>query len=396
MRQLSAAGTSQLARVLVDTAVWFLPADGRGRYHDEWLAELGAMERERVTPLVPSLRILLGAPSVGRALRARRRRTRVPREGTMLDNVPDAFKQSVAVVVSGVVTYLVANVTGLDLDIQLLFTCFISAAVAFAQILVSLEKRLKDFDGKLDGHHAAMGRLVGERLAGVGEVVELFGFLERAPAGRETATTVLRPAKEIDASSPVVSALAYPETEPASGLLSGPGHGVAARGGEHLEGQVDVAAPAGSVRADADARPGAARHLTRAVALSEAGRRRAEHDAWALAEVRADLEQLRAAVRDERACAEAGLTRVRDAYDAELARVRAAYEARLVAEREHSAERLAVLAEARADVRTRAERAERLADDLAAELRATRAGLAPPGPAGGAEPDPGRAISASM
>jgi hypothetical protein len=50
----------------------------------------------------------------------------------------------------------------------------------------------------------------------------------------------------------------------------------------------------------------------------------------------------------------------------------------LAAEREAAADRLAMLTEARADARARAERAERQVDELSAELRAARTQPAEP------------------
>jgi hypothetical protein len=63
-----------VARWVVIFAVRLLPRDDRGRYRDEWLAELDEMQRQNVSQLVASLRILLGALSTGWALRARNRR----------------------------------------------------------------------------------------------------------------------------------------------------------------------------------------------------------------------------------------------------------------------------------------------------------------------------------
>jgi hypothetical protein len=72
--QLLTEQAPAVARWVVIFAVRLLPQDDRGRYRDEWLAELDEMQRENVSQLVTSLRILLGAPSTGWALRARSRR----------------------------------------------------------------------------------------------------------------------------------------------------------------------------------------------------------------------------------------------------------------------------------------------------------------------------------
>jgi hypothetical protein len=63
------APASRAARMLICVALWFLPAACQARYRREWLAELEEMEHENVAPVLPAIRILLGAPSVGRTLR---------------------------------------------------------------------------------------------------------------------------------------------------------------------------------------------------------------------------------------------------------------------------------------------------------------------------------------
>jgi hypothetical protein len=57
------------AALLLRAASWFLPAAWRDRYQAEWVAELDAMRRQRIAAVPPAMRILLGAPTVGRALR---------------------------------------------------------------------------------------------------------------------------------------------------------------------------------------------------------------------------------------------------------------------------------------------------------------------------------------
>jgi hypothetical protein len=58
-----------MAALLIRSAVWFLPQAWRGRYQNEWLAELDEMRHQHTAATRPALRILLGAPRVGRALR---------------------------------------------------------------------------------------------------------------------------------------------------------------------------------------------------------------------------------------------------------------------------------------------------------------------------------------
>ncbi|WP_374215821.1 hypothetical protein [Frankia sp. AiPs1] len=97
----------------------------------------------------------------------------------------------------------------------------------------------------------------------------------------------------------------------------------------------------------------------------------------------ADTQRLRAEASAEldrlRAEASAEAARLRAEAAAEVERIRTETDTRLEAERHAATERLAVISEARAEARTRAERAERQADDLAAELRTLRTPT-PPGP----------------
>jgi len=65
---------SGLALGAIRLAVRLLPRAHRDRYRQEWTAELDEMERQNVSQLVSSLRILLGAPSMGGVLRVRDRR----------------------------------------------------------------------------------------------------------------------------------------------------------------------------------------------------------------------------------------------------------------------------------------------------------------------------------
>jgi diguanylate cyclase (GGDEF)-like protein len=65
---------SGLALRVIRLAVRLLPRAHRDRYHEEWTAELDEMERQNISQLVSSLRILLGVPSMDWVLRVRDRR----------------------------------------------------------------------------------------------------------------------------------------------------------------------------------------------------------------------------------------------------------------------------------------------------------------------------------
>ena len=66
--------SSRLASFLIAMSVWFLPPVSRRRYHDEWMAELEEMACQDNALVGPALRILLGAPSVARALQTQGQR----------------------------------------------------------------------------------------------------------------------------------------------------------------------------------------------------------------------------------------------------------------------------------------------------------------------------------
>lgn len=66
-----------LALRVIRLAVLLLPRAYRDRYREEWTAELDEMERQNVSQLISSLRILLGASSMGWVLCVRDRRQRL-------------------------------------------------------------------------------------------------------------------------------------------------------------------------------------------------------------------------------------------------------------------------------------------------------------------------------
>jgi transcriptional regulator with XRE-family HTH domain len=64
----------RLASFLITVSVRFLPFAWRERFREEWMAELDEMERQDIPLLRPAFRILLGAPSVARALQTQTQR----------------------------------------------------------------------------------------------------------------------------------------------------------------------------------------------------------------------------------------------------------------------------------------------------------------------------------
>jgi len=72
----------RLASFLITTSTWFLPPAWRGRYRAEWMAELEEMACLEIAAVRPALRILLGAPSVARALQSQGQRD-APQEGLL-------------------------------------------------------------------------------------------------------------------------------------------------------------------------------------------------------------------------------------------------------------------------------------------------------------------------
>lgn len=82
-----------LALRVIRLAARFLPRTHRDRYHEEWAAELDEMKRQNVSQLVSSLRILLGAPSAGWALRVWVRR-QLLLEGGRADAITQLVRNS--------------------------------------------------------------------------------------------------------------------------------------------------------------------------------------------------------------------------------------------------------------------------------------------------------------
>jgi TIR domain len=63
------AGVSRTALAIVRVASKFIALTGQDRYRHEWIAELEEMQRQGIAQFRPAVRILLGAPAVGRTLR---------------------------------------------------------------------------------------------------------------------------------------------------------------------------------------------------------------------------------------------------------------------------------------------------------------------------------------
>lgn len=82
-----------LALQVIRVAVLFLPRAYRDRYREEWTAELDEMERQNVSQLVSSLRILLGASSMGWVLYVWDRRQRLVAGGRDLPPLVHRFRQ---------------------------------------------------------------------------------------------------------------------------------------------------------------------------------------------------------------------------------------------------------------------------------------------------------------
>ncbi|MEV0294455.1 sugar transferase [Nocardia sp. NPDC050710] len=87
MRRNRRVLASWLSRTLITVALLFLPAARRARFLTEWTAELDMMRQEGIPTLRPALRIALGAPEMGRVLRAADRRNATVADEPTIDDL---------------------------------------------------------------------------------------------------------------------------------------------------------------------------------------------------------------------------------------------------------------------------------------------------------------------
>jgi hypothetical protein len=161
---------------LVGAALWFLPVASRNRYRWEWLAALEEMERENVAPLVPAIRILLGAPSVSRTLR-------------ISDQVPSSLIWLVLVVAAGVdiVTLQQALLPAINESEAMLWVMASGATVVAVTLahMAGTQARLNTFRRDIDRARPVAWTLVGTWLL-LGLVFFLLRLTVPFPAGSST------------------------------------------------------------------------------------------------------------------------------------------------------------------------------------------------------------------
>jgi hypothetical protein len=134
---------------VIRLAVRLLPRVHRDRHREEWTAELDEMERQNVSQLVSSLRILLGAPSMGWVLRVRDRRQRLVEDGRKrLTEVGKVFRKIVIALQVGGLTYLITGLTDQPQIWVLTVTVFIGGITLVVQFLNNIAYLLGNFEKK--------------------------------------------------------------------------------------------------------------------------------------------------------------------------------------------------------------------------------------------------------
>jgi hypothetical protein len=150
-----------------------------------------------------------------------------PRFGT----TSDVILKSVVAVVTGIVAYLVTNLTDEPTVWVLTISAFIGGVVLIVQFLIDFEQRLKSVESSLTRHSDSMTALVERRFGEISQVVELFNLVE-ASATRMDVIQFLRHAVKIDDSSPLLYDFAHAEIRRMSQFLKELGDGSASYLGE--------------------------------------------------------------------------------------------------------------------------------------------------------------------
>ncbi len=190
-------------------AVRLLPGAHRDRYREEWTAELDAMERQHVSQLVSSLRILLGAPSMGWVLRVRdRRRLLVEGRRERLTEGGKARKIFVTLL-TGALAYLLANLSEQPQLWVITVAVFIGGITQVVQFVSDFENRLGSIEEKQETHLTEMRLLIKEGLARTNESTKRFQAAEVSALQADAITQLVRHSTQVRPdSSPLVAGFA--------------------------------------------------------------------------------------------------------------------------------------------------------------------------------------------
>jgi hypothetical protein len=168
-----------LAQRVIRLAVRLLPRAHRDRYREEWTAELDEMERQHVSQLVSSLRILLGAPSMGRVLRVQDRRQLLVKSGhERLIEGGKVIRKILITLIAGGITYLITNRTNAPTIWVLTISIFIGGVVLVVQFLNDFEKRLEKVERERAAHLSEIRLMIKEEFAETGKFIEGFRAAE--------------------------------------------------------------------------------------------------------------------------------------------------------------------------------------------------------------------------
>lgn len=165
---------SGLALRMIRLAVLLLPYAYRDRYRAEWTAELDEMDRQNISQLISSLRILLGAPSVGRVLRVRDRRQLLMKDShKQLTEGDKVVRRILITILTGGLAYFITNFSNQPQIWVLTVSVFISGVALVVMFLNDFDNRLVNIEEKQATHSTEVQSVIENGFTRTAEVVKL-------------------------------------------------------------------------------------------------------------------------------------------------------------------------------------------------------------------------------
>ncbi|KQC35519.1 hypothetical protein UK82_25960 [Frankia sp. ACN1ag] len=122
--------------------------------------------------------------------------------GTVNDQIrvgttSEVLRKSTISVLTGGLTWVIANLTGQQKEWALLFSAFVGSVVLIVQFLVDFERRIKLVETSIAAHHSSMESIVQRRFAEISEITELFSLVETSAMRTDVVVQFLRNAVAI-------------------------------------------------------------------------------------------------------------------------------------------------------------------------------------------------------
>ncbi|MCM3922502.1 hypothetical protein ND748_12640 [Frankia sp. AiPs1] len=144
----------------------------------------------------------------------------------------EVLRKSTISVLTGGLTWVIANLTGQQKEWALLFSAFVGSVVLIVQFLVDFERRIKLVEASIEAHHASIESIVQRRFAEIGGIAELFSLVETSAMRTDVVVQFLRNAVAIGESPRLRYDFAHAEIHRMSEFLRELGSGTATYFGE--------------------------------------------------------------------------------------------------------------------------------------------------------------------